>query len=353
MGISDQITINYDRRFGVEIELNSFDGRDFKIHPLRSKEKPRGIDYIACLVSEVVGHSAKVTRWHHTHNNFLDWIIKPDSSCGIEICSPASSGREHLDQIELVVDTLAADDRVKLDDRCSLHLHVNITDCIYEEKRFFNNEWGFFPELSNDLAAIIAYWIKCEAVFFDSVPKSRKRNPYCQCIGLSDLFTHDGPLNAMDLISNLGDHKYLSLNTYHLMGDAHGRPCRPTIEFRIIEKEGCLNKKLVRNWTRLILHFIEMAKDRGIPKKYKKNDPWSSLLWLDPKDVFTLLRFYDESLDEDLQETRNWFLARLLKNIDTDLEGIWSKDIRKIAKKEIEEIFQESGLTEDQIFSCL
>jgi hypothetical protein len=349
MGIPDQISINYNRRFGVEIEINAFDGRDFKRDPLSRREKPVGLDYIASLVSETVGYSAKATRWHHTHNNFTDWICKPDSSCGLEICSPAATGRAALREIEMVISALASDEKVRLDDRCSLHLHVNVADCISQESRMFSNNMEICPERSTALASILAHWIKCEAVFLDSVPVERKRNSYCQCIGLSDVFEHTGPLSAMDLILRLGDHKYFTVNTYHLVANR-----RPTIEFRIVEKEGCLNANLAKNWIRLILHFVEMTKDRGVPKKYKRNDPWSSLLWLDPKDVLLLLGFLgNATLDHELEETRNWFLARLVSNIDTDLLGIWSRALRRPAREKLEEAIEELGLTQNQLFSYL
>ena len=38
------------RKFGVEIELNSFDKRDFKLNPLAMNEFPKGMDYIANLI---------------------------------------------------------------------------------------------------------------------------------------------------------------------------------------------------------------------------------------------------------------------------------------------------------------
>ena len=74
------------KKFGIEIEFNSFDNRDFLANPLPYGEMPAGINEIASLIRSA-GMEAEVQNWQYNHNN-SKWICKPDSSCGIEVCSP-------------------------------------------------------------------------------------------------------------------------------------------------------------------------------------------------------------------------------------------------------------------------
>src|SRR5688572_42655 len=183
------LKFNYDRRFGVEIELNSLDRRDFKARPLRQGELPEGTNYIATLLMENLRSPVRINKWNYTHNNFAEWVVKPDSSCGIEVCSPAFKGWTGLKQVVKTIDILEADPKILVDDRCSFHVHVNVMDCLSRIKRTgmgFNSS-GYEWSKSYDLAAILAWWTKCEPVFLDSVPADRKRSRYCMAIGSTDL----------------------------------------------------------------------------------------------------------------------------------------------------------------------
>lgn len=327
------LSFNYNRRFGAEIEINSFDQRDFKKYPLGRGELPEGIEYVAEVCQKVVRTPVDIMKWHHTHNN-LTWRVKPDSSCGIELCSPVVKGWPGLKEICKVVEALGQDDRIKIDDRCSFHCHVEVADCTQDQ-----------------LASILTYWIKCESVFLDSVPANRKRNRFCQCIGLSDLFEHDTEVNSEEVIRRLGMMKYYTLNTFH---QCKGN--RDTIEFRIIESEGCTDAYLVKNWIRLLIHFVEMAKAQPRPRQYYPGDPWSSFLWLDPNQVMEFLGFINDGyeLSKGMTQTRDWFLARLHKNtFDTGLPGIWSNVARKVAKDQVDNIIKSLGFNDAAMKHCL
>ena len=161
----------------------------------------------------------------------------------------------------------------------------------------------------------------------DSVPNRRKINRYCQCIGMSNLFEHDDPIDPERLVTRLGRYKYYSINTYHLFG-GH----RPTIEFRIAEEEVCKNPKMALNWTRLILHFVEMTMASQMP---------NNLTWYDPIDVMRLLGFMDRELSPELVETRNWFLARLyLNNRDSGRSLVTSNEARRHSIRQVNEILE-------------
>jgi hypothetical protein len=339
------LDVNYDRRFGVEIELNSFDGRDFKRNPLQKGELPKGIDYIAHLLMEILNAPVKIAGWHPTHNNFKEWVCKPDSSCGIEICSPANKGWLALVDIERAITGLSNDRNVRIDDRCSLHFHVEVADCVVRDSGTLSH--GIVYEKSLPLASILANWIKCEPIFLDSVPKGRKTNRYCPSLGMGDVFAHNSPLDPERLIISLSQ-KYSTVNTYHLV---NGK--RATLEFRIMDKEGCINSYLTINWIRLLLHFLEMAKNKGLPKMYDRDDAWTSLLWLDTKDVMNFLGFTGEhKLSSDLEQTRNWFLARLVTNMGTG-SGIWSEKGRSVAKRQLDEVISSLGYSNDEILAFL
>jgi len=322
---SKQLSFDYARRFGLEIEMLSFDKRDFKQNPLdhHAGEIPKGADRVALLLTGKLKTQVDIRKWGHTNNN-NSWVVKPDSSCGIEICSPVLKGWSGIKQICQGVESLLTEKRCAVDDRCGLHLHVDVSDCETDE-----------------IAKIISYWVKCEAVFLDSVPASRKRNKYCQPIGQSNHFNTDSTLQSERIVTALGQCKYYTLNTFHM-----NRPQskRQTIEFRIAEGAGCLDPFHIKNWIRLLIHFVERAKARPRLQAYNPKNPMTSFSWLDPKDVFEFLGF-NENLSPGLKQTRDWFLARILKNqLDTNLPGIWSNEARYYARKEALELAEKYQL---------
>lgn len=301
------------RKFGVEIELNSFDNRDFKENPLLPSEMPEGINYIAELI-ENLGKPVVVNKWQHTHNN-ATWVCKPDSSCGIEVCSPVSNNIEDITEI---INVLSKDKNIVTDSRCSFHVHFDVQDYL-----FYNNEKLDFNKCYK-LAAILAWWIKCEAIIFDSFPDCRKLNKYCQCVGLSDLFRTNEEISSQHLINKLSD-KYFSINTFHL-----NKNIRPTIEFRLAEHTACLNSDLASNWILFLDNFLNRAVYSGIP---------DSLCWLDPKDFFDFL-----DLNNNLK-IRDWFLNRIFNNINSEIY-FW-KFYRKNSFLEFKEILKYLQLDKD------
>lgn len=309
-----------DRRFGIELELLAFDGKN---RP-EAGQRPAGIDYVGMVVARNSTEGVDIRDWEHTSGNDV-WVVKPDSSCGMEVCTPVMKGWTGLKKCVEVVHALGQDPKIKIDQRCSVHLHVEVADLD-----------------ASQIASVIAHWFKVEPVFMDSVPVCRKRNRYCQVMGLMKLVDHDQKITHGDLIKRVGNVKYYSLNTNQYL-----RNNRKTLEFRIIEGEGVKDPYLIKNWTRLIIHFIEMASKRPFPGPYNENDPWSSFIWLDPEDVFRLLGFSNNpqeyELSPGLEQTRNWFLARMQKYMSKDVDG----GPRYYAYKELQEMlkrFAEDGV---------
>lgn len=263
--------------FGAEIEINSFDGRNFLDQPLRRGESPQGIKEIADVIANL-GLDVGIQSWGYNHNN-SKWICKPDSSCGIEICSPVLTDKQEL---LAVIDAFSKDERVKIDNNCSFHVHFGIEKI----KNIFDSDL---------LCSILVWWIKCEHVFIDWAVPNRKQNRYCRFIGKTDLFDHEEKVCKFRVVSKLSD-KYLSLNTYHLFNKN-----RNTIEFRL--GEGTKDLLFVNNWIDLIYCFLESSTNNYSPKDYK---------WLDCEDVFDFL-----NLNKDLAI---WFLERLVDNCDKTTE---------------------------------
>jgi hypothetical protein len=264
-----------------------------------------------------------IREWEHTHGNDV-WVIKPDSSCGMEVCTPIYKGWSGLKKCCEVVNAIGADQKIKVDTRCSVHVHLEVADLEQHE-----------------IANVIGNWFKVEPLFMDSVPPTRKRNRYCQFMGMMNLLEHDQKIAPGDLIKRVGNVKYYSLNTNQYL-----RGNRKTIEFRIIEGEGCKDPYLVKNWVRLLIHFVEMARKRPIKQEYNIEDPMSSFIWLDTEDVFRFLGFSNNPQEYELSpgliQTRNWFLARLQKYMSKDVES----GPRHCAYKELQDMlsrFAEEG----------
>lgn len=258
----------FERMIGVEIELNSLDNRDFIKNPLSRGEMPLGIDHISDLVSSI-GLESEVHGWQYNHGN-KKWCCKPDSSCGIEVCSPVLRFSE-LDQIFDVLDLLAKENNITIDDRCSFHVHVDLS--------------------FDEIASVLAWWVKCEHVFMDFAIPHRKNNRYCKSIGLTSLFNSDDLIVPIVLIKKMSD-KYLTTNSFHFFNKK-----RNSIEFRLAE--GTKNSEFASNWIALIFCFLDACKESGIPEDYR---------WLDANQV---LDFIFKNATASLKK---WFLERLLLN---------------------------------------
>lgn len=230
----------------MEIELDSTDGRDFSERPLAPGEMPAGLERAAGIVSDL-GLEVQTHGWKHNHNNSV-WICKPDSSCGMELCSPVLD-ESRVGELCSVLDALAADSVLTAGPNCSLHVHVDVSPFIRD-----------VPESSDALCSILAWWVKCEPFMLDSVPERRRNSRFCRCIGFTDLFDHEEKIVPCLIVGKLKD-KYLSLNTHHLVGRK-----RSSIEFRILE--GTKDSLLVSSWVAFISNFMERSISLGTPQDY-------------------------------------------------------------------------------------
>jgi len=259
-------------RFGVEIEVN-----------LPGDEVPgqglSGIHKVAEALRDA-GIESEVSQWQYTNDN-LSWVCKPDSSCGLEVCSPVLR-REEVGEVLRAVEALK---NFPLDHRCSFHVHVDVKD--------------FKP---TELCSVLAWWIKCEHVFLDFAAPLRKSNKYCRCIGATDLFSSSEEVSLDRLVSRLGN-KYLSLNTFHMV---EGR--RKSIEFRI--GEAADNLCFAESWVALVLRFVDASVSMNPPKDYR---------WIEPEEFFEIMAF-DQLCTSDI---KSWFLDRLILNCKSG-NGMWN-----------------------------
>jgi len=277
-------------------------------------ELPLGIEDVAKLVGFVTNDKVNVKGWEQTHNNEC-WVIKPDSSCGMEVCTPPGSGVEFMKKLCKVIDAFRKT-KVNCATNCSLHIHVGADD------------------LSNSkIANVINYWIKAEPVIMDFQPDYRKCNRYCQQIGILDIIEHDSDFTPEFLINKIGLMKYYTINTFHL-----SREKRRTLEFRPIGNYGCTDPYFVKNWAKFILHFVDRAANAELlmPNKDGIINKWSSFVWIDPLDLMEFLGFVDQNgnpteVSLGMEQVRDWFVSLLKINIESKLQGVWSKEARKIS----------------------
>lgn len=310
------LQFDYYRRYGVEMEVNATDGKDH----IAADKMPEGIQLIGNIVAKGLGEYVEVKGWRQGYDHNWDknnyWVVKPDGSCGMEVCSPISKGWAGINKLCQAADALR-DGKVKSDHRCSLHIHVEVSDLTLDE-----------------LASVVAHWFKCETVFMDAFGDVRKNNKYCQFIGLWDWLKTDKVMTAEEIVRLIGNQKYLSVNTFHL-----NKGKRPTMEFRIADSHFCLNSYLLKNWVRLVIHFVEMARKLPMPGPYTSGNPWSSWCWLDPNDVFKLLGFDGSyQLSPGMTQVRNWLIARMVEYLGRSNISILSLAGRRVAHTQVFEM---------------
>lgn len=298
------LRFDYCRRFGVEIEVNALDGRS---RPVVEGDQPDGIHLVANVVAQRLSTRVEIHEWasvkFHTNNV---WMLKLDGSCGMEVCSPVLKGLVGINEVSQVADALDSSPDVKADQRCSLHVHVEVADLSTE-----------------DVATILAHWVKCEYSMLLAMPDGRKRNRYCQVIGMSDIFCAENMATPQMILNRLGSYKYYTANVFHLT-----RGSRPTVEFRIADHLACTNPSYIRNWIKLLIHFVEVCVEAGYPEQYRPGDSETGLLWRKPADMFKFLRFdRPEELCPELAETREWLINRINAHSVSHLGGIWDAQV--------------------------
>lgn len=250
-----------NHRFGVEIELNSFDGLS-KNDDLNG---PLGIKHAAEIIKNSLNESVDVAPWHTTLNT-SKWLTKPDSSCGFEVVSPILKGNTGLKSLKKVIKSLKKDGRFITDSRCSFHVHFEL------------------PSKDIDyISTLIVYWMKCELFFYLLIPNFRKQSRYCQLMGMSDVFPQNVTLDKNIIFNKISDYKFYSMSLYHFK-----KSKRNTVEFRIMDHSACLDSDIAECWLLLLNIFInKVGKFNAFDKDGNLKE---KLVWYDCSEVFDFLQ---------------------------------------------------------------
>lgn len=280
------------RRIGVELEYNTFD----RLSRSNSENNlPNGIYIFGDIIKNTLGKVVDINKWHQTNNN-TNWIVKPDSSCGLEVCSPPEQPHHALLEIKKVIEGLLTNKSITADNRCSLHVHVEVAD---------------FDD--NDLSFLVTKWIHFEPFFYFLTKKNRWINRYCKPLGFFYAFNDDNKINMKKCMDILSENKYFAINFYH-----YKKEKRKTIEFRIMGNDACLDVDDTINWCKLILCFVERCK-----LEQHQNSTLEDLSYKNLDEVFEFLRMY--SFFDD-QSVMMWILSKMndILHQDTKDSYIWN-----------------------------
>lgn len=299
------------RRMGVELEYNSFDRQS------RSNSEnnlPNGIYVFGDIIKNTLGKSVDINKWHQTNNND-NWIVKPDSSCGLEVCSPPEQPYHALMEIRKVIEGLLSNKSITADDRCSLHLHVEIED---------------FDE--NDLCFLVEKWIQYEHFFFFLTKKNRWLNRYCKPLGFYYEFDSASKITIKKCMEILSENKYFAINFFHYKKDK-----RKTVEFRIMGNDACMDVDDAINWCKLILCFVERVKKTNHNLNYLNEIEYKNIdnvneffelhnFFQDEEVIMWVISRLNESLNEQLQESSIWnqimhYSKPSIRNLMENLQG--------------------------------
>lgn len=348
--MQEKILYNYNRRFGLEIEINSLDNRDFTINKLNKYEYPQGTIELAEIIRKNLNKSVDISGYKLTHNN-VNWNIKPDSSCGIEVCTPVSSIREHYFDIFTFLKK-AKEAKFNTDKRCSVHVNINLIDGFVKTESTLSDrkKYEWFPD-SRCVAGVGIYnllknWIRFEHIFFDLMPSHRKNTKYARCIGLTPRIDIEKKerieFNELFSLFSYDKYaKYCSANIYHLC-----KGSRPTIEFRLFE--GSLNPVDIINWTRLLIFFVDKSMEYT-----SLSTSCKTFVWADLKTFFKLMDFdKPDLLSIEMQQCRSWFIYTLNKNLTNSDSIFWSKDSRSHILNELNEIIDDEKIKCITIEDC-
>jgi hypothetical protein len=292
-----------NRRFGVELEVsNNLSKQDIgdivnEYEILYSKKK------------KIVKITPGLEGWAQTKNNAY-WHVKFDRTCGPlgkdfdngwEIASYIGCGVKDVDHIARLARFLHAAG-VETNTNCGLHIHVETFD--------FNEE---------SMGVLLARWLKVENFLTSICHFSRHNNQYCapvrhKIFGWQNWYDYKKPSTLWHGISpsNLSVHnnfeKRFTLNTVGFaIGILNPLYNRNTVELRL--PECILDERHVKNWTRLIVQFVEASKNSL--RAPEDLDSCQSL-----EEILLYLGLYGGEdfliLSPELLNTKLWFLNKII-----------------------------------------
>ena len=283
--------LNSKRAFGVELEVGN--------------EVPAA--KIFKIVDSMTDRRVVLTGWGRSINN-SHWHVKSDITCGPfgppqdrgwEIASFKASGLRDLLHIVEVANALQKEG-LKPNNNCALHVHVNIEDFRLDRA-----------------AILLAYWLKIENAFQQTVPPHRLSSMHCRPVSSIKKYDPEkfySPQRLWELVrpTNFNVHNneerrvMLNMVNYTVglgLGGVFSSN-RPTAEFRF--PEGTLNGNDVFCWVTLFLNFVEQVKNAPMPSTLKPVNlsAFLSILGLENTGEFLLL-------DDNLRRAKLWLLNRI------------------------------------------
>lgn len=286
------------RRFGVEIETsNTF-----------TKNK------VKTILSGLSCRDSFITKYQLSGDSD-SWHIKDDATCGpegregpkgVEI---ASFVGKNITDLRHISDTAAGLYKAgsRVNENCGLHVHAEARDLTIDQ-----------------VATLVAYWLKIEPIISASMPSHRRDNSYCEM--LCKKFSNKDFLNLLlknktkkeevwqffrpeDLNYYENKDRRLTLNLVNYARAIQNSSLhRKTLELRW--PEGTLNKSDIHCWVIFFLNFIETCKNIPLPQNLQSANLEDTLTYLGlnhDKHFFYIF-------SEDLHNTKTWFLERLIKN---------------------------------------
>ncbi|MFT4413201.1 amidoligase family protein [Fredinandcohnia humi] len=224
MNTLNQFDFNTNRSFGVEIEF-------FGVH-------------YSTVIDALTRKGINVKHESYNHTTRRHWKLVFDASVtntgtgnyrgGHEIVSPVLRGKEGLNELKIVLDTL---DEIgaSVDRTCGLHVHHDVND--FELENFKN---------------IYYLYYKFEK-FFDAVVAPSRRgnnNTYCQGIRKAQVEALKNACSLND-INSIFSSRYCKLNFQSFFRQG-------TIEFR--QHGGTINSEKVLNWIIFTQAIVERGK---------------------------------------------------------------------------------------------
>lgn len=280
------------RRFGVELEVGNSKSREEIARIIRASSPQKQV---------------QITDWAQSNGNAY-WHVKWDSTCGPlgkgkdngwEVASYIACGYKDVCHIAQIANALR-NGGVQVNPNCGLHIHIDIHD--------------FTPEQA---AVLVARWIKIERTISQAIPEHRTHSKYCRLLceiskAKIDFNKQYEAERFWRLVRPTNYHihdnnqKKVALNMVNYASALQGHQQRSTVELRL--PEGTLYGSDVRNWTRIFLNFVELAKTAPMPETLSPApDPLEELMV-----YFGLensMSFY--LLSKGLYEAKVWLLNRI------------------------------------------
>ncbi len=282
---------NRMRRFGIELEfLESNLDRNILADIVKQ-----------ALQREHSDHRVEVRGWEHTRNNDKIWVMKTDSTCGYEVCTPPLRGPNELKLFGKIVEALNNDDRSQFNERCGFHIHVDISD--FSQPQFYT---------------LLKYWIRIETAVMNSHPGHRRAND-SHCISVNKLI-HEFQAGQ----TYTGDQLFRALRTQRAALNVQSYERHKTIEWRMGDMT--LDSEDAKNRIRFFVWFVDLTKIMPDP---------STLNWYSPKEAMRFLGLLNDThvvskeFSPAITSMRNWFLRRLAANMP---EQYFERDNETVAE---------------------